>query len=128
MTFTKIEKEWNMKFLALANEAEKKCRKRLVEIVKKLRFITITKIIMGMGSWVIYGSDFKIIYEDGSEGTTDIQEIIYWVEGYLGYTNGKVWKPKDITKSEIAVVVELSKICEWLVKNTGGCDIEFTNA
>lgn len=124
MNFEAIREEWDTKLSAIANSTNDKCCKRLAELVSKLKNITISRIIMGMGSWVLRGSDFIVIYDDGIEGVVGIQEIVYWLEGHLKYANEKLWRPKHITEPEIETLAELYHICEWLIDKTGGCDVE----
>mgnify|MGYP001439591503 CR=1 FL=1 len=126
MTFNQIEKQWDENLLALALRADKLCEKRLRELVAKLKNITIDHITMGMGSWMMSGPDFKSVYDDDSECDMDLQHIIYWLECVTGVKPGMyVWKPKRLTKSELAVLTELYKLCEWWVDKTGGMDISF---
>jgi hypothetical protein len=120
MNFKQIEKQWEKDLSTLHNKFAKCIEQRVRELVAQLKNFTIQKIDMGMGVWSIHGPEFQAVYDDDSEGSKELHEIIYWIQ------NGNYcWNPKSITKAEESIFKELIEICDWWVDQTGGDVLTF---
>lgn len=115
MNFEQIEEEYS-RGLSKYNVL---CEQRVRELVAGLENFTIDKIDMGMGCWSLHGPEFQIIYDDGSEGSKELHEIIYWMR------DNYYWRPKVISDAEETIFEELIEICDWWIGMTGGDILTF---
>lgn len=120
MNFKKIEKQFEKDLSTLHDKFNTLCKQRVFELVAQLKNFTIQEIDFGMGTWVIRGPEFQVVYDDDPEVyTMELHEIVYWTQ------NNYSWKPKTITKAEEEIFTELVQICEWWLDQTGGDTITF---
>jgi hypothetical protein len=118
---TKIQKHWEDEKYNLQLEIDRMCIVRARQLVDTLKPFQITEILFGNGTFTFRGSDFPVVYDDESEGSLPIVELLYYGEQYRSF----VWTPRDMTPFLLEALIELVQLCDWWVDATGGKDMTF---
>lgn len=114
----KLKDAWEEEFSALCVRHDQKIEVKVRKLVGDLRVIRLDQIVMGMGTWTVNGPDVMMSYDDGSEGSRPVDDVI----------QGSWDEVKGIDEREVEILEELIRILDWWTDVTGGIDIDFTES
>jgi hypothetical protein len=118
MKLAEIERVHEFGISRVHSITDRNCSVRAKQLVGSLQDVSIDKISMGMGAWILVGDDVDFVYDDGSEGRGDLQDVVYIIR------DGTMKRLKA-RQSDVDALVELVELCEWWLMATGGCDVAF---
>jgi hypothetical protein len=104
-----LQKSLDKKLLVIGKEFSVPVHQRLTKIFFRLqKDFPITGVWAGMGLFGFRGGDFPVVYSDDSEGTLEMSDLLDYFE------DRKIWQPKNLTKSNEALMREFIDLMNFL--------------
>ena len=117
MNLKQIERDFRVREKTFDIVTNRQCKQRVFDLIGLLapRF-KITEIKIGMGVWVVNGSDF-FVKEDKKIRMLPLSGIFDWL------TEHRIPLVKGLSKKHVALFLELQDLLDFWMEKTGGEDI-----
>lgn len=108
----KLEARAEKIFATAGANASRPFHARVREIIAKLsKTFPITGMQMGMGGWWLKGPEVAILFDDGSEGTASVQELL---DDWGQMPDRMSWEPKLGNTRHLRLLQELYQLLSYL--------------